>query len=113
MGWLENVIIENKEIENERLEVTNKDSLYFLGPHLTLRRCNVVLKVSARRLHVLGARFFDCTFEVKQELKNHQAWLRASLCMALRTPTRKSNPQARVRARSRRNSHTCFSVTIR
>ncbi|EPX64094.1 hypothetical protein D187_005227 [Cystobacter fuscus DSM 2262] len=79
MGWLENVIIKNKELENERFEVTDKDSLYFLGPNLTLRNCTVVLKVSARRLHILGARFIDCTFEVKQELKNHQDWVRASL----------------------------------
>ncbi len=79
MGWLENVIIKNKELENERFEVTDKDSLYFLGPNLTLRNCTVVLKVSARRLHILGVRFIDCTFEVKQELKNHQDWTRASL----------------------------------
>lgn len=79
MEWLENVIIENKKIENERFMVTDKNALYFLGPQLTLRRCTVVLKVSAQRLHILGARFIGCTFEVKQELKNHQAWLRASL----------------------------------
>lgn len=79
MGWLTNVLIENKEMRNERLEVTDKDSLYFLGPNLTLRQCTVILKVPARRLHLLGAHFIDCTFEVKQELKNHQSWLAASL----------------------------------
>ncbi|ATB41366.1 hypothetical protein CYFUS_006831 [Cystobacter fuscus] len=79
MGLLTNVLIENKEMTNERLEVTDKDSLYFLGPNLTLRHCTVVLKVPARRLHILGARFIDCTFEVKQELKNHQSWVSASL----------------------------------
>ena len=79
MGWLKNVIIEDKEIANERFEVTDKESLYFLGPNLTLRHCTVILKVPARRLHILGVRFIDCTFEVKQELKNHQAWIRASL----------------------------------
>lgn len=79
MEWLENIIIENKELDGEQLMVTDKKSLYFLGPHLTLRGCTVVLKVSAPRLHILGAQFVGCTFEVKQELKNHQAWLRASL----------------------------------
>jgi hypothetical protein len=79
MGWLKNVIIEDKEIENERFEVTDKESLYFLGPNLTLRHCTVILKVPARRLHILGVRFIDCTFEVKQELKNHQEWICASL----------------------------------
>jgi hypothetical protein len=79
MGWLENVIIENKELENQRIEVTDKNALYFLGPHLTLRGCTVVLKVPARRLHILGAKFIGCTFEVKQELKNHQEWICAAL----------------------------------
>jgi hypothetical protein len=79
MGWLENVIIEEKELENERLELTDKNSLYFLGPNLTLRNCTVVLKVSARNLLINQARFIDCAFEVKQELKNHQQWVFASL----------------------------------
>ncbi|QRK11179.1 pentapeptide repeat-containing protein [Archangium violaceum] len=79
MGWLENVLIEDKEIANERLELTDKNSLYFLGPNLLLRNCTVILKVSARNLLIVGARFIDCTFEVKQELKNHQQWVFASL----------------------------------
>ncbi|HEX5748755.1 MAG TPA: hypothetical protein VFZ09_21115 [Archangium sp.] len=79
MGWLTSVLIENKAVENERLELTDKNSLYFLGPNLTLRNCTVVLNVSARNLIIIGARFTDCTFEVKQELKNHQQWIKASL----------------------------------
>jgi hypothetical protein len=79
MDGLGNVIIENKEIENERLELTDKTAHYFLGPNLTLKNCILVLKVSARRLFFDGARFINCTFEVKQELKNHQQWLTASL----------------------------------
>jgi uncharacterized protein YjbI with pentapeptide repeats len=73
------VFYENKEIENERLELTDKNSLYFLGSNLTLRNCTLVLKVSARNLFIDGVRFIDCTFEVKQELKNHQQWIGASL----------------------------------
>jgi hypothetical protein len=79
MGWLENVLIEDKEIADERLELTDKNSLYFLGPNLSLRNCTVILKVSARNVIIVGARFIDCTFEVKQELKNHQQWVKASL----------------------------------
>ncbi|WP_224360680.1 pentapeptide repeat-containing protein [Hyalangium versicolor] len=79
MGWLENVLIEDKEIANERLELTDKNSPYFLGPNLSLRNYTVILKVSARNLIIVGARFIDCTFEVKQELKNHQQWVKASL----------------------------------
>jgi hypothetical protein len=79
MGWLENVIYKNQEIENERLELTDKNSLYYLSTHLTLRNCTVVLKVPARNLVIKQARFINCTFEVKQELKNHQDWISASL----------------------------------
>jgi len=79
MAWLENVIFKNQEIENERLELTDKRSLYYLSSNLTLRNCTVVLKVSARNLIINGARFIDCTIEVKQELKNHQQWISASL----------------------------------
>jgi hypothetical protein len=74
------VFYENREIENERLELTDKGSLYFLGSNVTFRNCTLVLKVSGRNLifdH--GTRFIDCTFEVKQELKNHQDWVFASL----------------------------------
>ncbi|MGZ3458504.1 MAG: hypothetical protein ACXU86_08365 [Archangium sp.] len=73
------VFYEDREIENERLELIDKGSLYFLGSNLTLRHCTLVLKVPARNLSIDGVRFIDCTFEVKQELKNHQDWIRASL----------------------------------
>jgi hypothetical protein len=79
MDGLGNVIIENKEIENERLELSDKTLHYFLGANLTLRNCTLVLKVSARRLLLDRVRFINCTFEVKQELKNHQQWVAASL----------------------------------
>ena len=79
MAWLNNVLIEGKELSNERLELVDKNSLYFLGPDLSLKNCTVTLKVSARNLLIVGARFTDCTFEVKQELKNHQQWLKAAL----------------------------------
>ncbi|WNG43511.1 hypothetical protein F0U60_04910 [Archangium minus] len=73
------VFFEDREIENERLELTDKGSLYFLGSNLTLRNCTLVLKVPTRNLSIDGVRFIGCTFEVKQELKNHQDWIRASL----------------------------------
>ncbi|MET0400753.1 MAG: hypothetical protein ABW123_00055 [Cystobacter sp.] len=80
MGWLENVIFKEQEIENQRLELTDKNSLYFLGPKLVLRNCTLILKVSGSNLLFdAGTRFIDCTFEVKQELKNHQQWVFASL----------------------------------
>ncbi|WP_434385600.1 hypothetical protein [Melittangium boletus] len=79
MAWLENVILEHKDLQNERVQLTSKGALYFLGPKLTLRDCEVVLKVSGRNLLIRGAHFIDCTIEVKQELKNHQDWVSATL----------------------------------
>lgn len=79
MARLGNLIIEDKELENERFEVTDKNEHYFLGPNLTLRNCTVIIKVPARLLFINQARFIDCTFEVKQELKNHQQWICAYL----------------------------------
>ncbi|MGZ3458915.1 MAG: hypothetical protein ACXU86_10485 [Archangium sp.] len=79
MDWLGNIVFEDREIENERLELTDKKANYILGPNLTLKNCTLVLKVSARRLSLKQARFIDCTFEVKQELKNYQQWICASL----------------------------------
>lgn len=73
-----NIIYEDREIEDERLELADKEGNYYLGPNLTLRRCVVVTRVSARWLHILPTRFIDCTLEVKQELKN-QDWSKALL----------------------------------
>ena len=73
-----NIIYENREMEGERLELTDKEGNYYLGPNLTLRNCTVVTRVSARGLGVRPSRFTDCTFEAKQELKN-QDWSEAFL----------------------------------
>jgi hypothetical protein len=73
------VFYENKELDNERLELTDKNTIYYLGRNLTLHRCTIILKVPASRLFIREVRFIDCTIEVKQELKNYQDWIRASL----------------------------------
>ena len=73
------VFYEDKELQAERLELTDKGSLYFLGSNLTLRDCALVLKVPARNVFIDGVRFINCTIEVKQELKNHAQWLHAFL----------------------------------
>ncbi|OJT20618.1 hypothetical protein BO221_32050 [Archangium sp. Cb G35] len=73
------VFYENTQLEHERLGLTDKGTLYFLGRNLTLKNCTLVLKVAASNLFIRDVRFTDCTFEVKQELKNHQQWIRASL----------------------------------
>jgi hypothetical protein len=73
-----NIHYEGREIEGERLELADKDRLVYLGPNLTLRRCTVVIRVPASRLHILPTHFIDCTIEVKQELRN-LSWTCASL----------------------------------
>ena len=74
------VVFENKEFNNERLLITDKDSLYVFRSNVILRGCALVMRVSARNLIIHEkTRFIDCTFEVNQELKNYQAWVRASL----------------------------------
>jgi len=66
---LSQVNLENTELANERLEI-GSDVVYFLGPNLTLRNCTLVLKIAARNLVIPQARFIDCSFLVKRELKN-------------------------------------------
>jgi hypothetical protein len=74
---LSQVNLENRELANERLEI-GAGVVYFLGPNLTLRHCELVLKIAARNLVIPQARFMDCTFEVRRELKNFR-WNRAHL----------------------------------
>ncbi|WP_224244621.1 hypothetical protein [Hyalangium gracile] len=76
--WLNNVIYEERVIENERLELTARDALYFLGHNLTLRRCVLVLRVPAERLHINRAHLVECTVEAQRELKNFK-WSQAHL----------------------------------
>ncbi len=73
------VFYEDKHLENVRVELTVTGSLYFLGRNLKLTNCTLVLKVPARNLLLREVQFIDCTFEVKQELINHQDWISASL----------------------------------
>jgi len=74
-----NVAIKNKDVENERLELVDKNEYYFLGPNLTLRHCTLVTKVSGRQLFLDRVGFINCSFEVKQQLTNFQQWIRVSL----------------------------------
>jgi hypothetical protein len=76
--WLNNVIYENRIMEGERLELVDKDSLYFLGHDLTLRRCTLILRIPAERLHINKTTLIDCTLEAKRELKNFR-WYKSFL----------------------------------
>ncbi|WP_233261904.1 pentapeptide repeat-containing protein [Vitiosangium sp. GDMCC 1.1324] len=74
-----NIIYKNREMEDDKLELTDKTVNYYLGPNLTLRHCTIIVRVPATQFLILPTRFIDCTIEVKQELKNHQDWVSASL----------------------------------
>jgi hypothetical protein len=60
----------DQTIEDERLELTSKEHLYYLGHHLTLRRCHLIIKVPTRALVITRTQLIDCTVDVKKELKN-------------------------------------------
>ena len=79
VDWLGNIIFRNTEIQGERLELTDKNARYILGPNLTLRHCTLVTRGTGRNLSLHPTRFIDCTFEVKQQLTNFQQWIRLSL----------------------------------
>jgi hypothetical protein len=64
-----NIHYENRQIEGERLELTDKTAIYWLGPNVTLRGCTLVTNVSARWLHLVSGSLIDCTIQAKSELK--------------------------------------------
>jgi hypothetical protein len=66
---LSQINLENQEITRETLEF-GPDVVCFLGPSLTLRDCTLVLSTSARNLVIPQARFIDCTFIIRKELRN-------------------------------------------
>lgn len=61
--------LEDTELTQERLEF-GPDVVCFLGPRLTLRGCTLVLGMTARNLIIPQARFIDCTFILKKELRS-------------------------------------------
>ena len=63
------VNLQDTELTGEHIDI-GRNVVYFLGPNLTLRHCTLVLQIAARNLIIPQARFIDCTFVVKQELKN-------------------------------------------
>jgi hypothetical protein len=69
-----NIHYEDREIVGERLELA-KGALYWLGPHLTLRNCTLVLSVASRALTLMSGQLIDCTLQAKSEFKNKR-WAR-------------------------------------
>jgi len=74
----ENVIIKDRILEGERLELGAKNIRYYLGPNLILRRCTLVLRVPSELLHLAGPRLIDCHIEIKRQLKE-SVWYTANL----------------------------------
>jgi hypothetical protein len=65
-----NIHYENREIQGERLELTDKEASYWLGPNLTLRGCTVVLGVSRRQFVPMWGTLIDCTIEAKRQVED-------------------------------------------
>ncbi len=63
-----NIHYENREIEGERLELTDTEAIYWLGPNVTLRRCTVVLGIGGRQLVPVWGKLIDCTIEARREV---------------------------------------------
>ena len=73
-----NIHYEEREIEGERLELTDTKARYWLGPNLTLRHCTVVLGVGGRSVSLSSSRLIDCTIQVKRQLTG-KAWTLVAL----------------------------------
>ncbi len=63
-----NIHYENRTMEGERLELTEKESNYWLGPNLTLRDCTVVIRVGGRQVIPVWGTLINCTIQAKREL---------------------------------------------
>lgn len=66
-----NVHYEEREIQDERLELTDKEVIYWLGPNITLRRCTVVVGVGERQLVPMWGRLIDCTITARRAVADH------------------------------------------
>ena len=73
-----NIHYEEREIEGERLELTDTKALYWLGPNLTLRRCTVILGVGGRSVCLASSQLIDCTIQVKRQF-GVKAWTKVAL----------------------------------
>ncbi|NMO17903.1 hypothetical protein HPC49_16085 [Pyxidicoccus fallax] len=72
------ITFSDREIEDERLELNRRSELHYLGPNLTLRRCQLVIDVPRSALTIDGARLIDCTIDVKTALAEFR-WEKARL----------------------------------
>ncbi|WNG17802.1 hypothetical protein [Cystobacter fuscus] len=66
----QNIHYENREIQGERLELTDKEASYWLGPNLTLRGCTVVIGVGRRQFVPMWGTLIDCTIEAKRQVED-------------------------------------------
>ncbi|HYO73040.1 MAG TPA: hypothetical protein VEU33_43960 [Archangium sp.] len=66
-----NVHYEEREIQDERLELTDKEAIYWLGPNITLRRCTVVIGVGERQLVPMWGSLSDCTITARRAVADH------------------------------------------
>jgi hypothetical protein len=61
--------LRDRTMESESI-VLKSDETNYLGPNLVLRRCQVLIRTSARGLVITRVSFFDCHIETKKPLIN-------------------------------------------
>ncbi|MET0406551.1 MAG: hypothetical protein ABW123_29305 [Cystobacter sp.] len=67
---IQTIRYENREIQGERLELTDKKASYWLGPNLTLRGCTVVVGVGRQQFVPMWGTLIDCTIEAKRQVED-------------------------------------------
>jgi len=72
--------VRDATVEDQTVLVSDKGygAVTHLGPNLELRRCALVLRISARQLMLLGPQLTNCFVDVKRKLHNVK-WLDAYL----------------------------------
>jgi len=65
--------IKQRFIENEQIVFGNKEYAY-LGPELTFKNCEIILKVSTKNLTITDTKFINCQIIAKKKLVNCQEW---------------------------------------
>lgn len=69
--------LEETAISNRDIDISDADSVHFLGPNLTLQNCKIILRVSARSLTVKAVTFENCEVVATRKLLNFR-WYSAA-----------------------------------
>lgn len=74
---MENIRICEQTISNQTLVFDSK-CIYFVGPHLILQNCELIIKIAASNFHNCGVEFHNCTIIFKRKFAG-QRWDKSEL----------------------------------